>query len=153
MVTFRVLAQISNTCSAWNNRRSSVTVQRDFTCRQDSFSACHNDQQVLKCNDQECSVNHFHPVKFSFEHFLLAIWLHKYVNALYNNLHSLWVNNSLDELTLFCSPLTIYIFAVPSHIWIKYNRELPQGAPVRWVMDHSCFLRTFYLSFLNILQW
>ena len=35
--------------SAWNNRRSSVTVRRNFTCdRQDSFSAGHNDRQVFK---------------------------------------------------------------------------------------------------------
>ena len=35
--------------SAWNNRRSSVTVGHDFMCdRQDSFSAGHNDWQVLK---------------------------------------------------------------------------------------------------------
>ena len=35
--------------SAWNNRRSSVTVRHDFMCdRQDSFSAGHNDRQVSK---------------------------------------------------------------------------------------------------------
>ena len=35
--------------SAWNNRRSSVTVRHGFMCdRQDSFSAGQNDQQVFK---------------------------------------------------------------------------------------------------------
>ena len=35
--------------SAWNSRRSSVTVRYDFMCdRQDSFSAGHNDRQVFK---------------------------------------------------------------------------------------------------------
>ena len=102
--------------SAWNNRRSPVTVRHDYVCVRQKFVS-YLSQWPEGFQSAEISKAHYYQVKFSSEHFLLDI------HHLSSSQHQ---------------PLWRHLLSIMQLIIIFMHSE--------WIIDCSYFLQAFYFA-------